>query len=181
MDKITSKEVLKIVGVSSIIVSSFVAPGLPSALTKTIKGWKYFNKDHLGKIVKRLNKQELISIREENNQTILKITEKGKLRILQYKFNEIALNRKKSDQKIRLISFDIPERKKKNRDLFVKKLKELGMIKWQESSWVSAYPCKKEIDFLCNYLEISDYVTLLSIDKIERGGQLIFKSTKILI
>lgn len=71
--------------------------------------------------------------------------------------------------------FDIPDEKKNARDSFRRKLQQLGCIKLQESIFVSAYPCKKEIDFLCHFLEISDYVSLAVLDKIERGEQLIFK------
>lgn len=95
--------------------------------------------------------------------------------MLKYDFDIIALKAKRRDGKWRLIVFDIPESKKVNRDAFRSKLLQLGCIRLQDSVFVSAFPCKDEIDFLCHYLEISDFVTLVSLDRIERGEQLLFK------
>ena len=87
----------------------------------------------------------------------------------------MELKSKRRDGKWRLIIFDIPEKKKSARDVFRRKLLELGMIRLQDSVFVSAFPCKNEIDFLANFLGISDFITLVSLDGIERGEQLIFK------
>ena len=150
-------------------------PNLPLALGFIHKRWKNFNRRDLGRIIKRLEKQEMISLNEAGNQVRIEITEKGKRRLLEYDFENIQLKAKKIDGKWRLIIFDIPEDKKISRDAFRRKLLQLGFIRLQDSVFVSAYPCKREIDFLCHYLGISDYVTLVSLDKIERGEKLIFR------
>lgn len=174
-EKITTKDVLKVIAVAGVIVASAAVPNLPIALGFAIKAWKNANKSDLGRIVKRLERQNIISIREESKQVAIEITEKGRRRLLKYDFDNIALKAKRRDGKWRLIVFDIPESKKVNRDAFRSKLLQLGCIRLQDSVFVSAFPCKDEIDFLCHYLEISDFVTLVSLDRIERGEQLLFK------
>ena len=173
--KIVTREVLKAVAVGGILIGSAVLPTLPLAAAAAIKIWKGVNKKDLGRIIKRLEKQEMISISEKGNKIAIEITEKGKRRLLEYDVENIELKSTKRDGKWRLIIFDIPEDKKRGRDAFGKKLLQLGFLRLQDSVFVSAYPCKNEIDFLANFLEISDYITLVTLDKIERGEQLIFK------
>lgn len=157
------------------MIGTAAVPTLPVAIGAAMKIWKNVNKKDLGRIIKRLEKQEMISITDTKKGVSIEITEKGKRRLLEYDFENIELKTKRRDGKWRLIIFDIPERFKNNRDSFRRKLLQLGFIKFQESVFASAYPCKKEIDFLCHYLEISDYITIALVDKIERGEQLIFK------
>lgn len=174
--KISTKDILKVVAVGGLIVGTgILGPSLPMILMGTVKAWKNANRKDLGRIIKRLEKQEMISIKEEGNKISIEITEKGKRRLLEYDFENIKLKSKKRDGKWRIIIFDIPEDKKRNRDAFRRKLIQLDCIRLQDSVFVSAYPCKNEIDFLSNYLEISDFVTLLTVGKIERGEELIFK------
>lgn len=172
MENLKTKDVLKIIGVGGIIVSSVLFPGLPYALTKIIKPWKNANRSNLGQIIKRLERQDLISIEGNNNQTKILITEKGKQRLFQYDYENLEVKNKRIDRKWRVVIFDIPENKKRNRDAFRKKLIELGFIRLQDSVFASPYNCKDEIDFLCHFLLISDFVTLLVVDRIDRGEKL---------
>lgn len=173
--KIITREVLKVIAVGGILLGTAAIPTLPLAVGAAIKIWKNVNKKDLGRILKRLEKQEMISLKEINGKTSIEITEKGKRRLLEYDFENIELKTKKRDGKWRLVIFDIPEEKKTSRDAFRKKLLQMEFMRLQDSVFVSAYPCKNEIDFLANYLEISDYITLLTIDNIERGEKLIWK------
>lgn len=173
--KILTKEVLKVIAISGIIIGSALIPTLPMAAGAVVKTWKNVNKKDLGRIIKRLKKQEMISFKKSGNQISIQITEKGKKRLLEYDFENLDIRRKKTDGKWRLVIFDIPEDKRSARDVFRRKLLQLDFIRVQDSVFAGVYPCKNEIDFLCHYLGISDFVTLVSLDKIERGEQLIWK------
>lgn len=175
MTKVSSRDVLRVIATGGIVISAAVIPPLPMIILEAYKTWKDINRSEFGQIVKRLQKQELIAIREKDGKVAIEITDKGKRRLLEYDFENIERKAKKRDGKWRLIIFDIPEHKKRNRDAFRKKLIQLDCIRLQDSVFASAFPCKDEIDFLANYLDISDYITLLSLDKIERGEDLIFK------
>lgn len=179
MQKITTQEVLKTVAVSGIILGTgILGPSLPMVLAGAVKIWKEINRRDLGRIIKRLEKQEMITIKEKDGKTLIEITEKGKRRLLEYDFQNIELKAKRRDGKWRLILFDIPEDKKANRNVFREKLEQIGCVRLQDSVFVSAFPCKDEVDFLCHFLEIPDCVTVVTLDKIERGEQLIFKKHK---
>src|SRR3989344_5504856 len=175
MGKIRTIDVLKLFAAGGIVIGAALVPSLPMALVGAVKIWKDVNRTDLGRIVKRLQKQKMISLKEKDGKTIIEITEKGKGRLLKYDFENIKLKAKKRDGKWRLIIFDIPESKKRNRDAFRKKLLQIGCIRLQDSVFVSAFPCKDEVDFLCHYLEISNFVTVVSLDRIERGEQMLFK------
>src|SRR3989344_6709303 len=176
--KIRTQDILKVLAASGIISLTLIAPSIPFALMQFYKSWKKANSADIGRIIKRLQKQEMISIQENKDSITIEITEKGKHRVLEYDFENIKRKAKKRDGKWRLIIFDIPEGKKRNRDAFRKKLLQLGCIWLQDSVFVSAFPCKDEVDFLSNYLEISDYVTVAVVEKIERGEELLFKNLR---
>ena len=175
MVKIKTIDVLKVIVAGGIIIASAAIPALPMILVNTIKLWKEVNKKDLGRIVKRLEKQQMIAIREVGNKISIEITEKGKRRLLEYDFENIKLKAKKRDGRWRIIIFDIPEDKKRNRDAFRKKLIQIGCIRLQDSVFISAFPCKDEIDFLVHFLEVSDFVTVATLNEIERGEKLLFK------
>lgn len=174
--KIITREVLKIIAVSGVLIGSALIPTLPMAAGAVIKAWKNINKKDLGRIVKRLEKQQMVSLKERaDGRILITITDRGRKRLLEYNFENLELRHKNRDGKWRLVIFDIPEDKKNTRDVFRRKLLQLDFIRLQDSVFASAYPCKTEIDFLCHYLGISDFVTLVSLNKIERGEQLIWK------
>lgn len=174
--KILTREVLKVIAASGILIGSAFIPTLPIAVGAVVKGWKNINKKDLGRIIKRLEKQEMIAIQERSDGKVsITITDKGKRRLLEYDFENMRLKHKSRDGKWRLVIFDIPEDKKNTRDVFRRKLLQMDFSRLQDSVFASAHPCKKEIDFLCHYLGISDFVTLVSLNRIERGEQLIWK------
>ena len=57
-----------------------------------------------------------------------------------------------------MVIFDIPETKRNSRDSLRDKMKELGLVRFNDSVWVYPYPCQKEIDFIANYWGIGKYV-----------------------
>ena len=173
--KILTRDVLGVIGLAGVVIASAALPVLPLALAGAVKVWKDVNRKELSRIVKRLEKQKMISFRENGDKVAIEITEKGKRRLLEYNFEEMTIKSPKKDGKWRLVLFDIPNRKRISRDLFRKKLKQMGFSALQESVFASPYQCKDEVDFLCNYLLISEYVTLLSVNEIERGEKLLIQ------
>lgn len=109
--------------------------------------------------IKRLEKQKLISWKEKDGELQLTLEEKGKKRMLQYKVDQLAIKEtNRWDGLFRIVTFDIPEDKRMAREMFRKKLIELGFQKLQKSVFIIRFPCKDEIDFLRHSLEIVPYV-----------------------
>lgn len=174
-ERLTTKDILKILAVAGVVAASLAVPNLAIAFGAIHKEWKKYNRRDFGQIIKRLKKQEMISFEENDGKVKITVTEKGKRRLLEYDFEKLDIKAKKRDGKWRLIIFDIPEGQKRNRDTFRKKLLELGFIRVQDSVFACAFPCRNEVDFLCHFLDVSNYVTLLTVDRFERGEELFFK------
>jgi len=116
-----------------------------------------------------LEKRGLICVRGRGDgKNVLKITKKGEQRLHKYDFDMLRIKRpKKWDGKWRIVVFDIPEKKKRARDLINFKLKELGFYPFQISTFVLPYECKNEIDFIGTHLGIRkciNYILATEID-----------------
>lgn len=111
------------------------------------------------KTIQRLKNRKLISLKETRTGYYVKITQWGKDYIQKYNLDDLEIKKPlKWDNKWRMVIFDIPDFKKKERDFFALKLKNIGFYRLQESVFVCPYECEKEIDFLKEVCEISPYV-----------------------
>ena len=171
-EKISSKDVLKVIGVSALVISSFVIPGLPVALGAVHKKWRNVNKSYLGRIIKRLEEQDLIRVSESAGNTILEISEKGKSRVLKYDFEDLQIKKKKHKGKFRLVMFDIPMRFTKGREALRYHLKELDFFQFQKSAWIYPYPCEDEIIFIADFHGVGKYVEILTVDSVLKDQKL---------
>lgn len=111
--------------------------------------------------LKRMQKQRLIEIKKElDDRIVLMITEKGKKKLLEYNIDDMEIKKpEKWDKKWRVISFDIPEKRKKAREALREKLKDLDFYPLQKSLFVFPYPCQDEIDFIAEIFQIQNHIT----------------------
>ena len=114
-------------------------------------------------------KQEgyLKTLKIKNNSAIL-ITPKGLDRVFKTKLKLIERKPRK-DGKWQMVLFDIPETKRRSRDLFRVALRYLGYQKLQKSIWVCQYDVLKETKDLIKRYNLKEYVELLLIQKIGLG------------
>lgn len=169
--------ILLIVAAGPIILSSLFLPNAPKMLKPLIKlhkNWNRIRRKRIYEAVKRLNKKRFIELNQKGNELYLEITKNGKKLIKNFNYANIKLHGcKKWDKKWRMVIFDIPEKKQKERRVFSLKLKDLGFYPLQESVYIYPYDCQNEIDFICNFLNIDrhvNYCTLEALDK--REGEL---------
>lgn len=170
-------KILTLVGAGVFVAASAMVPGLPMALKPFLKReneyqlWKRFNIGYLKRTLERLEKQRLVEIGEEENQQVVKITDRGRRRILKYALSRMAIGKPRFwDGKWRLVSYDIPTRLSILRDLFRQYLLRWGFYKLHESVFLHAYPCEREIEFLREYLGIGKYVRIMTVMKIENDA-----------
>lgn len=170
------KEVLTILAGGTILAASFVAPGLSLGLKDFIEKeeypdankWKIFNPTFLARTIKRLERQRLVEIINRGKYQIIKITDRGRKRVLKYAIDEIELKKPKIwDGKWYFVTYDIPKGRDWLRDLMRDFLTRLGFYRFHESLYIHAYPCLDEIDFLREYLGVSEFVKVLVVNKIE--------------
>ena len=132
-------------------------------LVDSDKIWFTLDRKRLYRGLEGLKLQSMVeSIRKMGDIEEIKLTNKGKVRALEYKFYHLKLEkRRRWDRRWRLVLFDVPEPKKKIRDALRKKLKNLGFLEFQKSVFVFPYPCEDEINFVINFFNIPENVYYL--------------------
>ena len=126
---------------------------------KNDKIWHEIDKKILYRTLEKLRLNKIVDITKEGNIEKMRLNQKGKTRWLQYQLNNLTLNRKKSwDKKWRIVLFDIPENKKRQRDSLRHRLKKLDFFEFQKSVFVYPFPCQNEINFIINFFGIEKNV-----------------------
>ncbi len=165
----TSQKVLLLLGTGLALGLSGSPTRYFKILKATGKEWKDIEKRALHRAIKNLYQSKLTNIEEKNDETIiLTLSEKGKEKILKYKLGEMKIPQmSKWDQKWRMVVFDIPESKKKIRDILRFHLKKLGFFEFQKSIFIHPFECKNEIDFLIEFYNIRPYVRFITAEDID--------------
>jgi CRISPR-associated endonuclease Cas2 len=136
----------------------------------------YFNEDDVGECqrkylrqtVKRLERNNYIHVDRSGDTEQVILTDKGRKEILTIAFEAIKVDkRSRWDHRWRIVVYDIYSSKKSFRDKFQKILHNSGFYPLQESIYVHAYPCEKQVDLLRRYLGIDGEVRLIIAETIE--------------
>lgn len=168
-----TKELLILLAGGVFFGLSVFFPTLPMALAPFLVERKRFDSGHFSQRIKRLKKQKLVEVVEENGQTLVRITEAGRVRALRYKLEEIEIKKPKVwDKKWRIVIFDIPEKYKRMREIFRDHLKTMGFYMLQKSVWVHPYPCFDEVEFLRQVYHVGVNVSYIVADSIEGATDL---------
>lgn len=115
---------------------------------------KYFKKYHgsFYQAIYDLKKRGYLEEVEDKGKKFLKLTSKGRLKIIKKRFLG------KWDGSWRIVAFDIPEKRKKTRDLFRFKLSELGGKPIQKSVWITPNDISSELEDLLDILNLEENV-----------------------
>lgn len=143
-----------------------------------IREWKKINQKKLNKEIEALYGSKLVNLKENPDKSFtMTLTDKGKLKVLKYHFQDLKITKQNWDRKWRVIVFDIPEKLKKVRDALRDRLKKLGFYELQKSVFVFPYECKDEIDFLIDFFNLRKYVRCGILESIDNDLHLkkIFK------
>lgn len=169
----STKDILNLLAGGAVIGLSFLIPAAPMALAPLLIDSRKYNTSLFNQTIKRLKKQKLVQIIEEDGNTMVKITDEGRVRALRYKLSEMMVkNPKVWDKKWRVVIFDIQEKHKRMREIFRKHLQIMGFYMLQKSVWVHPYPCFNEIEFLRQIYDVGIDVTYLVAEKIENPQDL---------
>jgi len=145
-------------------------------LKQILKEFKNINRQYLYRILREFYTDRLVDYRENKDGIItLILNEKGKERALQMNFDRLEIKRPKTwDGEWQLVAFDVPEKRRKIRDAFRNKLKELGFYELHHSLFVFPYPCRDEIDFIVEVLDARPYVIYGQINNLSPDAKLRF-------
>ncbi|MBC7836839.1 hypothetical protein H7X87_03625 [Acetobacteraceae bacterium] len=102
-----------------------------------------------------------------------KLTNKGRYAISEEKIWSLTIPRPaRWDGKWRMVLFDIPAKKARQRHSFRTRLKELGLVLYQNSVWVYPYPLEKTTRAISDFYMISDCVLFVVAQEINNESQL---------
>lgn len=167
------RQILTLIGTGAFLTMAIIAPNttrLGKAFLQNNEDydWKKYNPFYVRRAVKRLQKEKLVEITEENGQQVIKLTQKGKRRILKYSLDEVEIKIPKSwDGKWRIVIYDVKTKKHNLRTSFRETLKKLGFLQLQESVFLIPYPCDEEIAFLREYYDVGNEVIYIIAQKLE--------------
>ncbi len=168
------KHVLTLIAKAGIVAVMLTAPNTALLARELFedkedfKIWKQFNERLLKQNLKRLAKQKIIDISQKNGNQIIKISDKGKRKILSYAIDELMLKKPiRWDGKWRLVMYDIPVKRGRKDKIISNTLKRLGFLKIQNSVYISPYPCFDEIEFMREYYFLGMNIKYFIVTKIE--------------
>ena len=67
-----------------------------------------------------------------------------------------------------MVIFDVPKKKDKERRALSQKLKEIGFYPLQESVFIYPYDCRDETDFICEFLDVGNYVNYCLVETLDK-------------
>lgn len=138
-----------------IISIHYAVTQLPGVLRNYFKkqGPKRFHQT-----IKSLEKRGVIHLSGE----VIKLTKKGKELAKKFQLEKVTiLIPKKWDKIWRLVSYDIPEKLKDERNWFRYSLQRLRFRKIHESLWVYPFECEEEIALIAFNLNVSAHVVYM--------------------
>lgn len=154
------KEIIKSIGLGTLVIASFVLPGLPVALKPFLKAR---GPSKFTKFLKNLSDKNIIYLGGDK----IRLTKKGTQYLNIINTQEIVITKPKQwDGLWHLVSYDIPDTSKKKRDWFRKILQGWGFRKIQESLWVFPYECKEEVAVVAQNLGIARFVIVMNTNQL---------------
>ena len=163
------KIILGSIATVGILSVALLAPNVlqilkPLGLDKKLKNFK----NDTNRSLSGLLSSGLVVFVEKDGKKYLKITEKGKLKLMRLeKYNFKFKKPKIWDKKWRIVIFDIPQTRRLQRDNLRFTLKQIGFIKLQHSVWVYPYDCEELITLLKLDFKIGREILYIIADKIE--------------
>jgi DNA-binding transcriptional ArsR family regulator len=132
------------------------------------------SKQSLSRSIQKLYDSKLVDIKQEKDGTWkMVLTENGKEKVLQYNLGEHAIVIPKHwDRKWRIVLFDIPEEKRRGRDMLRGWLKKLKFHQLQASVFVHPYDCRDEYEFLVEMYGLRKYVRYAVLKEIDNEKHL---------
>jgi CRISPR-associated endonuclease Cas2 len=163
------KIILSSIATAGILSVALLAPNAlqalkPLGLDKKLKSFKYDTNRSLSKLISL----GLVIFIEKDGRKYLRLTEKGKLKLITLEKDNFKFKKpKKWDKKWRIVIFDIPQSRRLQRDKLRFTLKQIGFVKLQHSVWVYPYDCEELITLLKLDFKVGKEILYMIVEKIE--------------
>lgn len=151
------KDVFSWLCIGGAVCIAATSPYFVQNLLSARKRFKDYPKRRVSSTFNRMRREGLILIQKRNNQIYISLTPEGKKKAGMFQIDTLNIKRdKKWDNKWRLLSFDIPEKRKIIREALRGKLKQLGFYPFQKSIWIHPYNCVAEVELLKSFFGLTD-------------------------
>lgn len=122
------------------------------------------------KTLKNLEKREIISLIEQNNQVFVQLKDNDHPTVVKYSVKsllEFKNKAKRWDGRWFLVFFDVPEIQRNKRDYLRRFLSKIGFYRYQKSVYLYPFECEKEIILIKKIVEGGKYMKYIIAEKIE--------------
>ena len=109
--------------------------------------------------LRRLESRGYVEIKATSRSYSVKLTQKGEIKLLENQ------KKNKADGKWRILSFDIPEELKNQRNLFRSSIKRIGFKMVQKSLWACPFIKADQIEKIIKFYNLNKYVAYLIVEK----------------
>jgi len=123
---------------------------------------------NITKLLGNLKRSGYVEIVKDSEAESVRFTNKARLAII----DNISA-RCVSDHKTRLVSFDIPERLRSNRDKFRRTIKRLGFVQVQKSLWVCDKNVGDLVELAASEYGVDAYVVYIIAEKTNIDGYIL--------
>lgn len=122
----------------------------------------------------RLKEKGLVTFIQRNGRWYARATDKGRLFLLREGLQDHVFRSKSKrwDGQWRVVTFDIPERRRSTRDVLRDYMQAYGFKKLQSSVWVYPHDCEEILALIKAELKIGNAVLYLVVDEIENDRHL---------
>jgi DNA-binding transcriptional regulator PaaX len=124
------------------------------------------------KVVGRLLRAGIVEKLETSEGLKIKLTEKGRRKVLFVRLNDLKPKTGAWDGKWRMVFFDVEEHKRLKRDKLRQYLTKLGLKQMQRSVWIGPYEVGDEIKYIREVLGVPHEIKLGLLEKIENDNEL---------
>ena len=163
-----NKAVITTLAVTGGLVVALIAPNVLGALGKLGLINPRQKRQGVEKSLSRLIRFGYVTLKDGDRGKRVLLTEKGERYAALLGEGRLKLKKpRRWDGKWRLLIFDIPERRRKQRDQIRATLVNLGFYRLQDSVWVYPYDCEDLVTFLKTDFKIGKDLLYVVADAVE--------------
>ncbi|MEK7601691.1 MAG: hypothetical protein AAB480_04130 [Patescibacteria group bacterium] len=166
------KTVLAAVAVTGVLAVGMLAPNIFLALPGVMGKRRYKLAFQARTAASRLAIKGYVRFVEKNGKKRMEITGTGRRAIaLEEQKAALAAQRgKRWDKRWRLVMFDIPQHRRRDRDHLRSEMRGCGFLRLQDSVWVFPYDCEELVMLLKVDMRIGKDVLYAIVESIENDG-----------
>ena len=166
------KAVLSIVAVAGTLAIAAIAPNVFQAFPKILGKQRYKLAFQARTAASRLAAKGYVRFVGKDGKRRIEITEVGQ-RMIDLEQEKLLLASKRGrrwDKRFRLVMFDIPQKRRRDRDHLRAVMRECGFLRLQDSVWVYPYDCEDLVTLLKVDIKIGKDVLYVIVESVENDA-----------